>query len=137
MQRKTFELEMKVRDYELDVQGIVNNANYLHYMENTRHEFLQSLGITFLETRKQGFDPVLVRADLQYKTPLTGGEEFISSLTVDRKGVKLIFNQQIYRKRDGILCCKGKIECAVLQDGKLSRGDFYDDYIKDYLIENG
>ena len=32
-----FETEMEVRDYECDIQGIVNNANYLHYTEHTRH----------------------------------------------------------------------------------------------------
>ena len=26
-----FETRMEVRDYECDIQGIVNNANYLHY----------------------------------------------------------------------------------------------------------
>ena len=31
-----YELEMKVRDYECDLQGIVNNANYQHYLEHTR-----------------------------------------------------------------------------------------------------
>ena len=42
-----FELQMKVRDYECDLQGIVNNANYQHYIEHTRHEFLSSLGVSF------------------------------------------------------------------------------------------
>ena len=39
--------EMKVRDYECDLQGIVNNANYQHYMEHSRHEFLETLGVNF------------------------------------------------------------------------------------------
>ena len=26
-----FETRMEVRDYECDIEGIVNNANYLHY----------------------------------------------------------------------------------------------------------
>ena len=37
-----FETRMEVRDYECDIQGIVNNANYLHYTEHTRHRFLRS-----------------------------------------------------------------------------------------------
>lgn len=42
-----YELPMKVRDYECDLQGIVNNANYQHYLEHTRHEFLLSAGVSF------------------------------------------------------------------------------------------
>ena len=37
-----FETRMEVRDYECDIEGIVNNANYLHYLEHTRHLFLKS-----------------------------------------------------------------------------------------------
>jgi acyl-CoA thioester hydrolase len=133
MEEKIFELEMKVRDYECDAQGIVNNANYLHYMENTRHEFLLALGYSFAESHRKGVDPVVTRADLQYKTPLTGGEAFISTLTVERSGAKMIFHQNIYRKSDRSLCCKGKIEAVILINGKLSRGDFYDEWMKTYL----
>ena len=131
--KKTFEIEMKVRDYECDSQGIVNNANYLHYMENTRHEFMSDLGLTFKESHLMRIDPVVVRADLYYKTPLTGGDIFTSSLTVERKGAKIIFYQTICRKSDNALCCKGTIEAAILINGKPSRGDVFDEQMKEYL----
>ena len=43
MEKYIYELKLKVRDYECDLQGIVNNANYQHYLEHTRHEFLTSI----------------------------------------------------------------------------------------------
>jgi acyl-CoA thioester hydrolase len=133
MNKKEFEFEMKVRDYECDAQGIVNNANYLHYFEVTRHEFMTSLGISFKESHLLGVDPVVSRADLHYKTPLMGNDGFISALTVERKGIKIIFHQTISRKSDGALCCKGTIEVAVIVHGKLSRGDYYDELMKHYI----
>ncbi|GHS96216.1 thioesterase [Bacteroidia bacterium] len=133
MNKKVFEIEMKVRDYECDAQGIVNNANYLHYFETTRHEFMQSLGISFKESHVLGVDPVVTRADLHYKTSLTGSDLFLSSLTVERKGVKMIFHQAIHRKEDKALCCKGQIEAVILMNGSLSRGDYYDELMKEYL----
>jgi len=133
MAKKTFEIEMKVRDYECDTQGIVNNANYLHYTEVTRHEFMESLGISFKECHAQGIDPVVSRADLRYKASLTGGEWFLSSLTVERKGAKLFFRQTLRRKSDGAVCCEALIEAAVLVNGKLSRGDYFDEKMKEYL----
>ena len=131
--KKSFEIEMKVRDYECDSQGIVNNANYLHYFENTRHEFMRSLGMTFKESNDLGISPVVNRANLHYKNPLTGGESFLSSLTVERKGVKIIFHQTIHRKSDGALCCKAQIDVALLINGQLSRGDYFDEGMKEYL----
>ena len=131
--KKSFEIEMKVRDYECDSQGVVNNANYLHYMENTRHEFMYSLGMSFKESHLREIDPVVVKANLHYKTPLTGGDVFISKLTLERKGVKMVFYQTIYRKSDNILCCSGTIEVAILISGKPSRGDLFDEKLGDYL----
>ena len=131
--KKVFEIEMKVRDYECDSQGIVNNANYLHYFEDTRHEFMRSLGLTFKESNALGISPVVNRANLHYKNSLTGGESFLSSLTVERKGVKIIFHQNIHRKSDGALCCKAQIDVALLINGHLSRGDYFDEGMKEYL----
>lgn len=52
-----YELPMKVRDYECDLQGIVNNANYQHYLEHTRHEFLLSAGVSFAGLHGAGGRP--------------------------------------------------------------------------------
>ena len=54
-----YETRMEVRDYECDIQGIVNNANYLHYTEHTRHRFINSLGVSFSKLHDKGVDPVV------------------------------------------------------------------------------
>lgn len=133
MKDKTFETEFKVRDYECDAQGIVNNANYMHYLEMTRHEFLAKHNIFLLECHKSGLDPVVSRAELRYKTPLKGGETAISSMTVERKGPKIIFNQIIKRKADLAVCCIAKIEIATLLNGQITRGEFFYEKLKSWF----
>ena len=54
-----FEITLKVRDYECDLQGIVNNANYQHYIEHTRHEYLLSRGVSFADLHARGIDAVV------------------------------------------------------------------------------
>ncbi|MBF6628475.1 MAG: acyl-CoA thioesterase, partial [Proteiniphilum sp.] len=44
MTRPIFEIILRVRDYECDTQGHVNNANYQHYFEVARHDFLEKVG---------------------------------------------------------------------------------------------
>ena len=83
-----FELEMQVRDYECDMEGIVNNAIYQHYLEHTRHEFLASSGISFIEMHERGVDPVVNRIEINYKTPLRSRDKFISKLYMRREGIK-------------------------------------------------
>ena len=73
MEKYIYELKMKVRDYECDLQGIVNNANYQHYLEHTRHEFLTSIGISFARLHEEGVDPVVARLTMAFKTPLRSG----------------------------------------------------------------
>ena len=87
-----FETEMEVRDYECDIEGIVNNANYLHYTEHTRHLFLRSLGVSFAKMHEQGVDAVVARMTLQYKTPLRCDDHFISRLALEKKGLRYIFH---------------------------------------------
>jgi acyl-CoA thioesterase FadM len=49
-----YQLDFTVRDYELDMEGLVNNAQYLNYLEHTRHEFLKTINIDFAALVESG-----------------------------------------------------------------------------------
>ena len=121
-----FETEMEVRDYECDIQGIVNNATYLHYTEHTRHLYLTSLGVSFAKLHEQGVDAVVARMNLQYKTPLRCDDVFISRLGVRKEGLRYIFNQDIFRKSDNRLSFRATVELVCLINGRLGNSEDYD-----------
>jgi len=97
----SFSLDFSVRDYECDLQGIVNNANYLHYLEHTRHEFLISKGVSFAALHKEGLDLIVTRVEIDYKFPLRSRDKFVIRLNLRRQGnLRLIFEQDIFRMPD-------------------------------------
>jgi acyl-CoA thioester hydrolase len=115
-----YELELKVRDYECDIQGIVNNSVYQNYLEHTRHEFLEENHISFAELHEKGIDAMVSSIEIAYKTPLRPGDNFISKLYVTKEGVRYVFQQAIFRKSDNKLCIKAKVNAVVVIDGKLA-----------------
>lgn len=117
-----FSLPLKVRDYEVDSQGIVNNANYLHYLEHTRHEFCQQRGISFRDMQRAGIDPVVRKIEISYLTPLRLGEEMVSRLWMERRGARFIFHQDIFNAK-GKEVVKSLVHIVCLENGRISRGD--------------
>ena len=115
-------MDMEVRDYELDCEQIVNNANYLHYMEHTRHKFCADVGLPFIEMHKRGIDVVVRKIEVEYISSLRGGESFLSCLRLERKGPRFIFHQDII-KPNGEMAAQGIVTVVILKNGKLSRGD--------------
>lgn len=111
---------MKVRDYECDLQGIVNNANYQHYIEHTRHEFLLANNISFAKLHEQGTDAVVARLNMQFKTPLKSGDEFVSKLYLKKEGLRYIFMQDIYRLPDMKIVVKAQVDAVCLINGRLA-----------------
>ena len=120
--RYCFEYEMKVRDYECDMQGIVNNANYQQWA-----------GTSFTDLRNNGIEPVVNRIEIDYKNSLHSQDWFICKLYVRKEGIKFVFYQDIYRKSDDKICAKARVETVCINNGKLSRGEERIPFFKDYL----
>ncbi len=116
-----FEMPMKVRDYEVDSEGIVNNAVYLHYLEHTRHEFCEWAGLSFRQMHACGIDPVLAKVTVEYRTPLGLGQHFVSCLALDRRGPLFVFYQDLFTV-DGAPVVRAVVEVACLENGRLTRG---------------
>ncbi len=127
-----FIMDMEVRDYELDGEKIVNNANYLHYMEHTRHKFCQAAGFSFNDMLAAGIVAVVRKIEIEYISSLRGGDTFVSCLRIERKGARFIFHQDIL-KPDGELCASGIITIVALKDNKLTRGDELMAAFKEYI----
>lgn len=104
-----FSLEFKVRDYECDLQGVVNNSVYQNYLEHARHEFMLARGIDFATLTAEGIHLVVVRAELDYKRSLRPGDVFRVQVFCEMEGrVRMVFVQQIV-KSDGTLIMNARI----------------------------
>jgi acyl-CoA thioester hydrolase len=115
MQDVIFSWEAEVRDYECDLQGIVNNANYQHYLEHARHLFLKANGIDFAEVTARGVLLIVIRIEIDYKHPLRSGDRFRVDLRLERLSrIRFAFLQEIVRMPDGKLAVQARVTTAAM-----------------------
>jgi acyl-CoA thioester hydrolase len=57
-------------------------------------------------------------------------------INLKRKGAKLIFIQDIYNLADGALVLKGEVDVICLKDGRLTRGEVFDEMFNGCLTKN-
>jgi acyl-CoA thioester hydrolase len=114
-----YSLKFVVRDYECDLQGVVNNANYQHYLEHARHEFLISKDVSFVKLHEEGLDLIITKVEIEYKYPLRSRDEFIVTVSIRREGnVRILFIQDIYRLPDLKLIVKARVTGAATRNGR-------------------
>lgn len=114
-----FKEDFKVRDYECDLQGIVNNSVYQNYLEHARHEFLLSCDINFAQLAQEGVNLVVTRAELDYKAPLKSGDRFWIGINHSSKGaIRGTFHQSIYKNNGTLILNSLFTWAAINPEGK-------------------
>ncbi len=122
--------EFCVRDYELDLQGIVNNANYQHYLEHARHEYLCTMNIDFAKLHDEGKDLMVTRVEIDYKYPLKSRDKFkVISLMHKEGNLRIVFDQHILRIPDGKVIIKARVIGVCLLNGRPTKPESVIDLI--------
>ena len=117
MTDKVFQCRMAVRDYECDMQGVVNNSVYQNYLEHARHEFLKHKGLDFADLTRRGIIVVVVRAELDYFQSLRSGDVFdVSVEPVRISAIRLGFQQQIIHEASRKVMLKALIVTTAVNE---------------------
>lgn len=119
-----FSIELTVRDYELDVQGIVNNSVYQNYLEHARHEFLHHHGIDFVAFSQNNILLVVKSIEMNFKNSLVSRDRFKIEVSAEKEGhLRVIFHQNIIRISDNKPILSAKVTGVALKNGKLVAPD--------------
>ena len=113
----------RVQYYETDMMGIVHHANYLHWMEEARIDFMDQLGYSYAQMEGNGiFSPVLSMA-CEYKHPCTFNDMIHISVSVAGfSGARLVLRYEMKKAETEELVCTATSEHAFMdQQGRILR----------------
>lgn len=95
----SFTTQLRVRHYEMDALGHVNNAVYQHYLEQAAIEHSESLGFTPARYRELGGTFVMRRIAIEYLRPAVAGETLaITTWLQEMRGPRAIRRYEIRRQ---------------------------------------
>lgn len=102
MQR--FTTTLRVRHYEMDALRHVNNAVYLHYLEQATIEHSEQLGITLERYEQLGGVFILRKMEIDYRLPAVAGDTLtITTWVKEIRGPRAIRAYEIRRQADNKL----------------------------------
>lgn len=93
------QIEIEVRPTEIDVMGHVNNAKYLEYMEWSREDWYNKVGLPFDVFTEMNVGTVTVNININYRKEAKLSQLLTVSTEPIRKGkTSFVFKHEIHNK---------------------------------------
>lgn len=116
-----FSYQRKARYHETDQMGVVHHSNYVKWMEESRTEFLESIGAGYAKIEAGGIVSPVVSLSVEYKNPVRFDETVDISVYVKKyTGVELIFSYEFVSRDTGALCTRTESRHCFLSDGRVA-----------------
>ncbi|NEA38253.1 acyl-CoA thioesterase [Streptomyces sp. SID11385] len=106
MSEQQFSVSVRVRGYETDVQGHLNQSVYLQYAEHARWELFLAAGITQADLVKAGIGPVVLETTIRYLRELRAGDEVTVGCAFLWGGGKAFRVEQTITRADGVVAAE-------------------------------
>lgn len=107
---------LRVRSYECDGYGHVNNANYLHYLEVARADFLAAVGLDYAALTARGYGIYVAKISIEYRSPAFDTDDLeITSESVKTRHVSGVLHQIV--RRGGQILAVADVEWAFVGSG--------------------
>ena len=117
-------IRFRVRSYELDQNGHVNNSVYVAWAENVTNEHAEAIGFGREWSLARGGGWVVRRHEATYHQPAEGGDEIEATVRVEGvRGVRGWRRTWLRRAADGVLLAEVFTEWAwvTTTDGRPAR----------------
>jgi acyl-CoA thioester hydrolase len=118
---------MDIRIYyeDTDCGGVVYYANYLKYFERARTDYLERRGLSVPQLAKDGTIFMVIRAELDYKSPARLGETLSIETTFAENGkASFLFSHVIREKTSKRVIVEGSATLVVTTpESKVKRAD--------------
>lgn len=111
----------KVQYYETDMMGVTHHANYIHWMEEARIDFMDRIGFPYRRMEAEGVLSPVRSLQARYLKPCTFGDEVEITVGVkDFNGVVITISYDM--RLDGEQIFTGSSEHVFLdREGKFVR----------------
>jgi len=101
-----FSVRVRVRGYELDMNGHVNQAVYMQYGEHARWECLRAAGVSGEALTASGQGPIVLELTIRFHNELRDGDEVDVTCAYEPKGGKTFTVRHELRRSDGTLAAE-------------------------------
>ena len=118
-------MDIKIYYEDTDCGGVVYYANYLKYFERARTHYLEERGLSVAELMKQGRVFVVLRAEVEYRSPAQYGEVLqIETVILEMNPAAITFAHVVRERTSGRIVVEGSAKLAVTDgNGKVKRLD--------------
>ncbi|SEN79320.1 acyl-CoA thioesterase [Paenibacillus sp. OV219] len=107
-------LDIIVRSTEIDVNGHVNNAKYLEYLEWGREEWYEQAGLHYNVFLGMGIQTVTVNINISYRKECKQGDKLTVTTAPEQVGrTSYVLKQQIVNNR-GELCADALVTSVTM-----------------------
>jgi thioesterase III len=107
-------IEIVVRSTEIDVNGHVNNAKYLEYLEWGREEWYEQAGLTYDAFLQMGIQTVTVNININYRKECKQGDRLTIITRAEKVGRTSYVLYQEIRNQLGDVVSDARVTCVTM-----------------------